>query len=225
MAWLKIETHTPDKPEVFDISDQLGISSDDAFGKCFRVWCWFDAHTTNGKTNGIGVSDSLIDRVAGVSGFAKAMHSAGWLDWDGECYAMPNFDSHNGESAKQRALTAKRVAKHTEKTNAKTNAPSVTTPLAREEKRREEVNPSVSHEKIVFDGINFQNINGQYEVWKAAYPAVNLEAEMAKAAAWILANPKNKKSNYARFLNSWFSKAQDSAPRVPSAGGIFAGVE
>ena len=140
MAWLKVEVQTPDKPEVFDIADQLGIDPDAAFGKCFRIWSWFDAHTTNGKPNGVGVSDSLLDRVAGVSGFAKAMYSAGWLEYDGECYGMVNFDVHNGESAKQRAMTAKRVAKHSQKTNAKPNAISVSPALAREEKIREEVN-------------------------------------------------------------------------------------
>lgn len=143
MAWLKIETHTPDKPEVFAIASKLGIDPDAVFGKCFRVWVWFDAHTTNGKTNGIGVSAALIDRVAGVSGFAEAMASAEWLTFTGEGYEVPNFDRHNGETAKQRALTAKRVAKHTNKTNAETNAPAVSEALPREEKIREELTTTV----------------------------------------------------------------------------------
>jgi hypothetical protein len=147
MAWLKVETHTPDKPEVFDIADQLGIDADAAFGKCFRVWTWFDGHTTNGKPNGVGVSSSLLDRLAGVKGFANAMHAAGWLESDGDVFWMPNFDYHNGESAKSRALTAKRVANHAVKknsTNANTNAVTVSEALPREEKIREEVNTSTN---------------------------------------------------------------------------------
>lgn len=50
-----------------------------------------------------------------------------------------------------------------------------------------------------------------------AYPAVDVEREIAKAHAWVLANPKNKKSNWARFLNGWLRKAQDKAPRVLEA--------
>lgn len=50
--------------------------------------------------------------------------------------------------------------------------------------------------------------------WKEAYPALSLDAELSKAAAWIIANPKNKKSNYARFLTNWLSRAQDKAPSV-----------
>lgn len=55
------------------------------------------------------------------------------------------------------------------------------------------------------------------ERWEAAFPAVSLDAEMAKAAAWLIANPKNAKSNYARFLTNWLTKAQDKAPRVAGA--------
>lgn len=49
--------------------------------------------------------------------------------------------------------------------------------------------------------------------WNKAYPALSLDAELSKAAAWIIANPKNKKSNYARFLTNWLSNAQDRAPK------------
>lgn len=54
--------------------------------------------------------------------------------------------------------------------------------------------------------------------WNEAYPALSLDAELSKAAAWIIANPKNKKSNYARFLTNWLARAQDRAPahRVPT---------
>jgi hypothetical protein len=48
--------------------------------------------------------------------------------------------------------------------------------------------------------------------WVQAYPAVDVDGELAKASAWLLANPKNAKSNYAKFLNGWLSRAQDRAP-------------
>jgi len=48
--------------------------------------------------------------------------------------------------------------------------------------------------------------------WRGAYPALTLDAELSKAAAWLIANPKNQKSNYARFLTNWLTKAQDRAP-------------
>jgi uncharacterized protein YdaU (DUF1376 family) len=81
-------------------------------------------------------------------------------------------------------------------------------------KNQEESKPLVSHDKIVFDGIRFQNVNGQIKVWAEAYPAIDIQAELNKAAAWVIANPKNVKKQWGRFLNSWLSRAQDKAPRV-----------
>jgi hypothetical protein len=72
-----------------------------------------------------------------------------------------------------------------------------------------------AHDGIVFDGTGFQNLNGYLATWESAYPAINVQAEVTKAAAWLISNPKNKKSNYARFLNNWLSSAQDKAPRIP----------
>jgi T5orf172 domain len=77
--------------------------------------------------------------------------------------------------------------------------------------------PIAPNEKISFDASSrdFTGITHQtFEVWTRAYPAINLNVEMAKAAAWLHANPKNRKSNYAKFLSNWFSRAQDKAPRV-----------
>lgn len=50
--------------------------------------------------------------------------------------------------------------------------------------------------------------------WKRAHPAINLNTELAKAAAWIMANPKNIKKNYAKFITNWLSRSQDRAPRA-----------
>lgn len=48
--------------------------------------------------------------------------------------------------------------------------------------------------------------------WVKAYPAVDVQAELAAAAAWLIANPSNQKSNYARFLTNWLKRSQDRAP-------------
>lgn len=50
--------------------------------------------------------------------------------------------------------------------------------------------------------------------WGKAYPAVSIDAELSSASAWLIANPKNQKSNYARFLTNWLTRAQDKAGRV-----------
>lgn len=109
MAWLKVETHTPDKPEIHAIADALQITPEEVFGRCFRLWTWFDTHTENG--NAKHVTYSLLDYVTGVTGFANSLVSVGWLIENEAGFSLPNFDKHNGNTAKNRAETAKRVTK------------------------------------------------------------------------------------------------------------------
>jgi DNA replication protein DnaT len=47
--WIKIQTVTPDKPEVFVIADRLGIDPDAVVGKLVRLWIWADQQTTDGN--------------------------------------------------------------------------------------------------------------------------------------------------------------------------------
>lgn len=72
--------------------------------------------------------------------------------------------------------------------------------------------PSVSREKIAFDGSSFSGYGKFIEKWQEAYPAIDVLRELRKAEAWLISNPKNSKSNYERFLNNWLSRAQDKAP-------------
>ena len=136
--WIKIETVTPDKPEVFTMADTLGIDPDAVVGKLIRVWIWADQQTRDG--NAPSVTLSLLNRISGVSGFADAMIAVGWLRKTDAGIEFHNFERHNGETAKTRAMTAKRVQKHradkTEELKRKRNGESVTEALP--EKRREE---------------------------------------------------------------------------------------
>ena len=106
--WIKMDVRLPEKPEVWQIAGMCGIEVDAVVGKLLKVWGWFDAHTESG--NAAGVTYPLVDHVAGVTGFAEAMSFCGWLVQDGTSLILPNFDRHNGKTAKNRILTAKRVA-------------------------------------------------------------------------------------------------------------------
>ncbi len=139
--WIKVQTCTPDKPEVHQIAERLGIDPDAVTGKLIRIWCWADQQTADG--NAASVTKSLLDRVSGVTGFADSLISVGWLEKTDAGFLFPNFDRHNGNSAKTRASVAKRVGKHRKTAESdslnmkrKCNAETVTTALP--EKRREE---------------------------------------------------------------------------------------
>ncbi|MEW8048963.1 MAG: hypothetical protein AB2754_16040 [Candidatus Thiodiazotropha endolucinida] len=130
--WIKFEIATPDKPEIWAIAEDLEIDPDAAVGKLLRVWCWFDQHTEKG--NAPSVTKMLLDRLVGVRGFCDSVVKAGWLIEKNGVLQVPNFHRHNGKTAKKRALTAKRVAKH--KGNAKVTPGA----LPREEKSKEKIN-------------------------------------------------------------------------------------
>ena len=50
--------------------------------------------------------------------------------------------------------------------------------------------------------------------WQAAFPAIQVAEQLARARVWALANPKNRKSNWRKFLVGWFGRAQDKAPAL-----------
>jgi len=47
------------------------------------------------------------------------------------------------------------------------------------------------------------------ERWAAAYPAVEIEQQVNAAAAWLAANPKQRKKNIERFLTNWLARQQE----------------
>lgn len=107
--WIKVEHTLPDKPEVVAMAGVLVIDQDAVTGKLLRVWAWADQHSQNGHA--LSVTDLFIDRLAAVTGFAAAMRSVHWLDGESGNLSFPNFDHHNGETAKARGLANRRQAK------------------------------------------------------------------------------------------------------------------
>ena len=120
----------------------LKLDQDSVVGKLVRVWVWADQNSVTG--NGITVTSAFIDRLTSKKGFAAAMREVNWLIGADGDLTFPCFDRHNGDTAKSRAQTNRRVASHRGK---ECNADTVTnvTPEALgkplPEKRREENTP------------------------------------------------------------------------------------
>ncbi len=151
--WLKVEKETPDKPEMLRLAAILAINPDEALGKCFRFWRWCDSHSTNGVLD--GMTFDAIDALISCKKFAEALQIVGWLTEKNGIVRVPDFDAHMGQSAKRRALTAKRVAKSKAKKKryqSVTDSVTVALPRARGEqeenpiaKSNGETNGSASH--------------------------------------------------------------------------------
>jgi hypothetical protein len=143
--WMKVELVTPDKPEVFQMAQILGIDPDAVVGKLIRVWGWFNSHTEDGESSAhIALH---LNRMVSNEDFCKAMIEVGWLESDGEVIRIPKFDRHNSQGAKTRALANRRTAKRRSKEKAPDSGCNENVPLAplqkhvpekrREKKRRD----------------------------------------------------------------------------------------
>ena len=109
-SWIKIETNTPDKPEVCIIASQLRMDSDAVMGKLVRLWAWAELNVSG--NNDTSVTLEFLDKVVGKKGFSAALIKAGWLKEMEDGLEFPNFSRHNGREAKGRAQTALRVSRH-----------------------------------------------------------------------------------------------------------------
>lgn len=151
IEWIKWIKGLANKREVLLISAELGIDRHEVAGRLMVLWEWCDENITEHEVDEKGnamvtlgaLPERTINSIVGVTGFAEAMANAQWLRLANTGATFPNFARHNGETAKSRALTAKRVARHKQKGNASANdevtPPALPNALPRiEENRREE---------------------------------------------------------------------------------------
>jgi len=210
-------------------------------GGLHAVWAAVNEHTADGVMANAYPED--LDDIAGIEGFGSAMRSAGWLEADeaAQTLTFPNFGQWNTPAKDTTA--AERMRKHRAKQDVTRNTVTVTEPLRvtvaldktrqdkREDipaapvatseppKRRTRSQPADSVSWSVDAG--WQGItDADRQEWRQAYPACDLDPELARATAWLKANPtKAHKSNWRRFIVSWLTRSQDrgGTNRTPGA--------
>lgn len=139
--WIKVRTNLWTDPRVSQLCDLTDASKPAVVGALYWLWSSADEHTQDGHMPGLSIK--AIDRESGVPGMGAALLTIDWIEDTPGGITLKRFDEHNGASAKSRAQTAKRVANHKNNAVVTTvlqiaNAPTVTSALPREEKRREE---------------------------------------------------------------------------------------
>lgn len=102
--WIKVQKHTPDKPELRHVSRACGVSLGDAFLAWFRVYAYFDESTEDGSLAFFTAADA--DDIGKLPGLGHALASVGWLLFDDRGCTVVHWDRHNGNGAKARALHA-----------------------------------------------------------------------------------------------------------------------
>lgn len=191
--WIKMRSNLWDDPRVSGLADATKTKEATIIGGLYWLWATADQHTEDGFMPCMSLK--TIDRKTGISGFGKALEDIGWISESNGGIVIERFEEHNGASAKERAQTAKRVANHKSKGNAKvthapllkeekSNANTVTSALPREEKRREE-STSIS-EHSVSDNGNSVDRTPQASTRKGLVCGLLRKAGMADAAPHYL---------------------------------------
>lgn len=148
--WIKIEHGLPIKPEVMQIAEMLDIDECQVVGHLVRFWIWCDLNLSRNCPDVNGTIKGL-DRVVGRDGFVNAMISVGWLtlieDEQTTTLRIKNYDHHLSQSAKTRALEARKKQRQRANKAEKgpDNVPMSTGQKGGLEKRREE-NISMSYD-------------------------------------------------------------------------------
>ena len=237
--WIKMRAALTTCPKVAAMARAIGLADEFSglsrhsmrllvVGGLHAVWAAVNEHTADGVMANAYPED--LDDIAGIEGFGSAMRSAGWLEADeaAQTLTFPNFGQWNTPAKDTTA--AERMRKHRAKQDVARNAVTVTEPLrvtvaldkTRQDKREEripaaQVATDVSAKrpaapKISWDAsAGWQGITDEDRAeWATAYPGASLETELAKATAWLKANPaKAGKRNWRLFVVRWLGRCQD----------------
>ncbi len=217
--WIKMRIDLASDPAVVRIRRATGLDADSVVGKLHRLWGWADVHTADGSAAGLDVD--WVDETAGVPGFGAAMIAAGWLEADDAGIRFANFDKHNGQPAKVRALGKNRMKRvrcavsatdaslEEEKRREEEELPAAPVATSEPPKRRTRSRPDAAISWTADAG--WQGITeADRQEWRLAYPACDLACELARATSWLKANhTKAHKSNWRKFVVGWLSRSQD----------------
>jgi hypothetical protein len=73
---------------------------------------------------------------------------------------------------------------------------------------------------VGWDGKQFTNLTPEkLAAWKRAYPGVAIDREVAKATAYLQANPGSVKSRFERFMTNWLNKELSRTVRTKRSTG------
>lgn len=206
-SWIKVEVITPDKPEIFQIAELLNIDPDAVLGKLVRIWAWADQQTIDGNAG--SVTKGVLDRLAFITGFADALITVGWLAYVDEKLVLPNFERHNGESSKKRALTNRRVAEHRKRETQSVTRSALQKELP-EEEEEEDINktPLSPREGIQIPPVVVPGIGepiGKFTMHENWQPSDDF---VMRARMWGHALPADgyKKSDLIEFITYWMAE-------------------
>ena len=162
MAWIKLQTTFLKSPAILRMRRHMGITKEKTVYLALSWLCYLDENTSNGQTR---LLPEEIDDLFCQRKFATALVEATWasIEQDGTISAR-DYDLHNGDNTKKRLQqsiydsrrasgktrkksgTQQSVTPDTNLENPRTESGKSQTGIwTREEKRREDINNSISN--------------------------------------------------------------------------------
>jgi hypothetical protein len=226
--WIPIDCNLGTKPEVLELVDETGVPVEAVVYRLIQLWSWAAMNTADGT---IRATPARIQAVAGGDeAFWLAVERVGWVSFLNGTIVIEGWEKRFSQAAKARAMHARRQDSY--RWRSRDAAPSQgcdARPSLQErrgEEKREEIQPAApvptskpakpsgSRAKPAVSwsaAAGWEGITPEDRAeWAAAYPGAVLDQELAKATAWLKANPKRcGKRNWRRFIVGWLQRCQE----------------
>jgi hypothetical protein len=225
--WIPIDCNLGTKPEVLELVDDTGLPIEVVGWRLMQLWSWAALNSSDGTIR------ATPRRIASVAGgdeaFWLAVERVGWVSFLNGTIVIEGWEKRFSRVAKARLEDARRKAEsravrrlsencpekiglqdrtRQDSTGEKKDIPAAPVPT------NEPATPSRSRAKPVVSWSADSGWQGVTDAdrseWATAFPGAVLDTELAKATAWLRANPKRcGKRNWRRFLVGWLQRCQD----------------
>jgi hypothetical protein len=105
--WIKMRTDLQTDPRVVTLAAQLKRNRLETVGALHAFWSLADTHSVDGELP--GYTPNALDEMIRIEGFTAALESVDWIEIRENSLVLPDFDKHNGQSAKRRAQAMERM--------------------------------------------------------------------------------------------------------------------
>ena len=223
--WIKMRVALADDPAVIAMADALGEDEFSIVGRLHHLWSWADTQSRDGHAK--GVTARWIDRYVRRDKFADAMITVGWLEVIEDGIRFPNFERHNGETAKSRALAANRKQKQRAVTQSSHDVSRTERDesVTREEKRREEKKEEKPARKRAVSLPAEFGISQRVRDWAKEKGHDRLEAHFD----YFIGYARAKAPTYADWDQAFMNAVRDNWAKLPAqqptSAGRFAGLK
>jgi len=233
--WIPLDCNLGTKPEVLELVDETGLPVEVVCWRLIQLWSWAALNSSDGT---IRATPRRVAAVAGGDeAFWLAVERVGWVTFLSGTIVIAGWEKRFSQAAKARATHAKRQDSY--RWRSRDGAPSqgCDAPPSQgggaaaslqektgEDRREEEIQPAApvptskpAARSRAKSAVSWSSESGWQGItdadrqeWAEAFPGAVLDQELAKATAWLKANPSRAgRRNWRAFVVRWLSRCQD----------------